>query len=81
VTGICAHSGCFRSGTWRDEDDGKAYCGEHVLLVAPDAPHDALEADMRARLADREEERRSRREAIADELRGERFDEIARRSW
>lgn len=72
MNGMCCHpAGCFRSGTWVDEDDGKHYCGEHVAYVAADAPHDALEAEMRERLADREEERRERREE----------DEVARRSW
>lgn len=35
MRGVCAHAGCFRSGTWIDEDDGKGYCGEHILSVAP----------------------------------------------
>ena len=35
MKGICAHAGCFRSGTWIDEDDGKGYCGEHIIFVAP----------------------------------------------
>jgi hypothetical protein len=44
VTGICAHSGCFRSGTWVDEDDGRGYCGEHIIDVAP-PPEDSKRAD------------------------------------
>ena len=28
---VCAHDGCFRSGTWIDEDDD---CGEHIIFVA-----------------------------------------------
>lgn len=36
---ICAHPGCFRSGTWIDSDDGRGYCGEHIICVAP-APED-----------------------------------------
>jgi hypothetical protein len=33
VTGLCQHPDCFRSGTWIDEDDGKGYCGEHIIFV------------------------------------------------
>lgn len=66
MNGICAHAGCFRSGTWIDEDDGRGYCGEHIIYVAPGKDDEA---------------RREVREEIADELRGERLDEIARRSW
>lgn len=32
---ICAHDGCFRSGTWIDEEDGRGYCGEHLIYVMP----------------------------------------------
>lgn len=35
MIGMCAHPGCFRSGTWRDEDDGRGYCGEHIIHVLP----------------------------------------------
>jgi hypothetical protein len=59
MTGICAHGGCFRSGTWVDEDDGKGYCGEHIIFVAS-APEDTKRADFAAeykRDADREARR------------------------
>lgn len=73
---VCTFLNCAEPGIWRDEDDGRLYCGAHVVYVAPDAEHDAFEQ----RLCDREK-RREIREEIGDELRGERFDEIARRSW
>jgi hypothetical protein len=59
MTGICAHDGCFRSGTWIDEDDGRGYCGEHVVFVAPVSDDEARQkrrdfADEYARDAARE---------------------------
>jgi hypothetical protein len=47
MTGMCNHAGCFRSGTWRDDDDGRGYCGEHIIFVRP-APEDTKRADFSA---------------------------------
>jgi hypothetical protein len=60
--------GCIGVGVWLDEDTDKVYCGKCLIYVAPDAPADA-------------EKRREVREEIGDEIRGERFDADARRSW
>lgn len=61
MTGVCAHAGCFRSGTWIDEDDGRGYCGEHTIFVAPVA-HDEV-AQKRRDFAD-EYKRDADREAV-----------------
>ena len=49
---ICAHEGCFRSGTWRDDDEpSKGYCGEHIIFVT--APTSAeVQAEKRRDNAD-----------------------------
>jgi hypothetical protein len=63
----CIFLNCREPGVWSDEDSpNDVYCGAHQIYVAYNAVV---------------ERRREVREEIANELRGERFDADARRSW
>jgi hypothetical protein len=68
VSWWCDFPGCKQRGEWRLDGTDLTFCEGHAAAAAvSDDPID--------------EARRAVREEIADEQRGERFDEIARRSW
>lgn len=60
VCNECTFMNCREPGIWRDEDNGRLYCGAHVIYVAPTASDDAYEARLNEREARREKAERER---------------------